>query len=152
MNGFRTDDESESITKVYSSNIPINHDIKSSSSPVSDKRSNQQQSNFKLAQPNVLSNLAAAVLSTSIDGQSMPGHRTRKKASSTLQRQPATSNIKQTNNSNDNESFDASDELLDNLVKNAALTTTKDVIRQRKLARYAQRQSCMVFFQHFVFL
>lgn len=46
----------------------------------------------------------------------------------------------------DNETFDASDELLDNLVQNAKLTTTKDVIKQRKLARYAQRQSCRIAF------
>ena len=54
------------------------------------------------------------------------------------------------------EAFDTSDELIDNLVKNAALTTTKDVIKQRKLARYAQRQSRQSFERNsnsnFVFL
>ena len=53
-----------------------------------------------------------------------------------------TSNSQQSNKSNESEGFDASDELLDNLVKNAALTTTKDVMKQRRIARYAQRQSC----------
>jgi len=90
----------------------------------------------------MLSDLAAVVRSTSIDGQIMPGHRLRQKASSAnLQKPSVSSNTKQSTNSNDSEAFDPSDELLDNLVKNASLTTTKDVIRQRKLARYAQRQS-----------
>ena len=52
-------------------------------------------------------------------------------------------NAKQSNPSNDTEGFDTSDELLDNLVKNAALTATKDAVKQRRLARYAQRQSCI---------
>jgi hypothetical protein len=54
----------------------------------------------------------------------------------------STSSTKQSTNPTETEAFDTSDELLDNLVKNAALTTTKDVIRQRRIARYAQRQSC----------
>jgi len=80
MNGHRIDGESVSTEKVYSSNIPQNYDIRSSSS-ISDK-SSKQQSNPKNAQPNMLSDLAAVVKSTSIDGQSMPGHRLREKASS----------------------------------------------------------------------
>ena len=43
--------------------------------------------------------------------------------------------------SNEPEALDASDELLDNLVKNATLTASKDAIKQRRTARYAQRQS-----------
>lgn len=43
--------------------------------------------------------------------------------------------------SNESEALDASDELLDNLVKNATLTASKDAIKQRRTARYAQRQS-----------
>ena len=55
----------------------------------------------------------------------------------------STSNTKQSSsNLNETEAFDTSDELLDNLVKNAALTTTKDVIKQRRIAQYAQRRSC----------
>jgi hypothetical protein len=57
----------------------------------------------------------------------------------------STSSTKQSTNPTETEAFDTSDELLDNLVKNAALTTTKDVIRQRRIARYAQRQSCNFF-------
>jgi hypothetical protein len=63
---------------------------------------------------------------------------------------PSTLNVKQSTNPNETEAFDTSDELLDNLVKNAGLTTTKDVIRQRKLARYAQRQSCMLLHINFI--
>jgi hypothetical protein len=86
MNGFRTDDECESRyqssnEKVYSSNIPQNYNTKPSSSPISDK-SSKPQLNPKTAQPNMLSDLAAVVKSTSIDGQIMPGHRLRQKASS----------------------------------------------------------------------
>jgi len=91
----------------------------------------------------MLSDFASIVKSTSIDGQIMPGYRSRQKASSNNLQKPSisTSNAKQSNNPNESEAFDASDELLDNLVRNAALTTTKDVMKQRKLARYAQRQS-----------
>ncbi|CAF5019165.1 unnamed protein product, partial [Rotaria sp. Silwood1] len=53
----------------------------------------------------------------------------------------STVNAIESNKSNETEGFDTSDELLDTLVKNAALTTTKDVIKQRRIARYAQRQS-----------
>jgi hypothetical protein len=67
----------------------------------------------------------------------------------------SSSSTKQSTNSTENEAFDTSDELLDNLVKNAALTTTKDVIKQRRLARYAQRQSCIskisLFCFYFIF-
>jgi hypothetical protein len=57
---------------------------------------------------------------------------------------PSVTSSSASNAKQESEAFDTSDELLDNLVKNAGLTTTKDVIRQRKLARYAQRQSCML--------
>jgi hypothetical protein len=75
MNGFRTDDESTSRYK--SSNIS-----ETKQSPSISDKSSKQQSNPKNAQPNMLSDLAAVVKSTSIDGQSMPGHRLREKASS----------------------------------------------------------------------
>jgi hypothetical protein len=60
-------------------------------------------------------------------------------------------NVKQSIHSNESEAFDTSDELLDNLVKNAALTTSKDTIKQRRIARHAQRQSCMFLNGNFSF-
>lgn len=51
----------------------------------------------------------------------------------------------QSSKASETEGFDTSDELLDTLVKTAALTTNKDAIKQRRIARYAQRQSCMSF-------
>jgi hypothetical protein len=85
INSFTTDDESvsryqSSNDKVYSSNISQDYSIKPLS-PISDK-SSKQQSNSKTAQSNMLSDFQAAVKSTSVDGQIMPGHRLRQKASS----------------------------------------------------------------------
>lgn len=49
----------------------------------------------------------------------------------------------QSQNTNEGGSYDASDELIENLVQNAKLTINKDPIRQRRAAaRMAQRQSC----------
>lgn len=87
MNGFRSDDEPSYSheplkEKTYSSNISQNYNTKSSYS-VSDK-SSKQQMNSTSSQPNTLGDLAAVVRSTSKDGQVMPGHRLRQKASCTL--------------------------------------------------------------------
>ncbi len=60
---------------------------------------------------------------------------------------PSTLNVKQSTNPNETEAFDTSDELLDDLVKNATLTASRDALKQRKIGRYgAQRRSCMFFF------
>jgi hypothetical protein len=75
MNGFRTDDESTSRYK--SSNIS-----ETKQSPSISDKSSKQQANLKSPQPNMFSDLASVVKSTSIDGQVMPGHRPRQKASS----------------------------------------------------------------------
>lgn len=80
MNGFRTDDESESNIKMNSSNISVNHDVKTTSSN-SDK-SSRQQTYTKPPQSNTLSDFANAVKSAACDGQTMPGHRFRQKPSS----------------------------------------------------------------------
>jgi preprotein translocase subunit SecG len=159
MNGFRPDEESTSRYR------PSNNSESKSLMSNSDK-SSKQQSNLKSAQPDMLSDLAAIVKSTSIDGQVMPGHRPRQKASSKLTidliisfllisiflgntvNKPSLSSSSTSNTKQESEAFDASDELLDNLVKNVSLTT-KDVTRQRKLARYAQRQSCTFFTIYF---
>lgn len=59
----------------------------------------------------------------------------------------STLSVKQSGNPNETEAFDTSDELLDDLVKNATLTASRDALKQRKIARYgAQRRSCTVFF------
>ncbi len=79
----------------------------------------------------------------------MPGHRPREKASSNALKKPAvqspsTLTVKPSSNPNETEAFDTSDELLDDLVKNATLTASRDALKQRKTARYgAQRRSCM---------
>ncbi|CAF1974790.1 unnamed protein product [Rotaria magnacalcarata] len=150
LNGFRTDDESSSYceppkAKYSSPTIPQSYNTLKPASPMRDK-SSRQQTNLKSAQPDMLSDLAAAVRSSSKDGQAMPGHRLRQKASvNNLQKSPAsaspTLNTLQSMKSNENEGFDTSDELLDTLVKNATLTSSKDAIKQRRIARYAQRQS-----------
>lgn len=58
---------------------------------------------------------------------------------------PSTLSVKQSTNPNETEAFDTSDELLDDLVKNATLTASRDALKQRKTARYgAQRRSCML--------
>jgi hypothetical protein len=60
---------------------------------------------------------------------------------------PSTLNVKQSTNPNETEAFDTSDELLDDLVKNATLTASRDALKQRKIGRYgAQRRSCMFSF------
>ena len=92
----------------------------------------------------------------------IPGYRSREKAAGRLRsdqsdwrdtdiviilglnlRKPSipTVDTKPSVHSNESEALDASDELLDNLVKNATLTASKDAIKQRRTARYAQRQS-----------
>ncbi|UJR23120.1 hypothetical protein I4U23_026141 [Adineta vaga] len=149
MNGLRTDDEPgyrrrSSKEQNYPVYIPQDYDIKPS--PLASERNFKQPITPKVTQPNVFSDLAAVVRSSSKDGQLMPGHRLRQKASSSnVQKSAAppssTPVLKPPSNSNESEVFDASDELLDNLVKNAAITSTKDIIRQRRIARYAQRQS-----------
>jgi hypothetical protein len=78
MNGFPKDNEPGS--RYRSSNIPQDYDTKPSSFS-----SSKQQLNPKTAQPNMLSDLAAIVRSTSKDGEVMPGHRLRQKASSKLE-------------------------------------------------------------------
>jgi hypothetical protein len=51
-------------------------------------------------------------------------------------------NTKKSSNANETEAFDTSDELLDDLVKNATLTASRDALKERKTARYgAQRRS-----------
>ncbi|CAF1646909.1 unnamed protein product, partial [Adineta ricciae] len=154
MNGFRTEDEPgyrrrSSKDKIYSVYIPQDCDMKPQA-PLAAERNYKQPIAPKVVQPNVFSDLAAVVRSSSKDGQLMPGHRLRQKASScNIQKASAPSSATSVSkppplppsNPNENESFDASDELLDNLVKNAAITSTKDIIRQRRIARYAQRQS-----------
>lgn len=72
-----------SKTKYGSSTIPTNKDIIKPSSPASDK-SSRPQSYSRNSEPDTLSDLASVVRSTSRDGQAMPGHRTRQKASSKL--------------------------------------------------------------------
>lgn len=86
MNGFKTDDESSSSYQSvrenpHLSNASHNYSTKPSSSPRFDKGP-QSQFNQVSNQPSMLSDLAAAVRSTSKDGQVMPGHRLRQKASS----------------------------------------------------------------------
>ena len=75
MNGFGSTEESNSRYR------PSNNPEPKSPQSNSDK-SSRQQSNLKSAQPDMLSDLASVVKSTSIDGQVMPGHRPRQKASS----------------------------------------------------------------------
>lgn len=51
--------------------------------------------------------------------------------------------MKPSGNPNETDAFDTSDELLDDLVKNATLTASRDALKQRKTARFgAQRRSC----------
>ena len=55
---------------------------------------------------------------------------------------PSTLSVKASANPNETDAFDTSDELLDDLVKNATLTASRDALKQRKTARYgAQRRS-----------
>ena len=62
-------------------------------------------------------------------------------------------NAKQSANANETEAFDTSDELLDDLVKNATLTASRDALKQRKIARYgAQRRSRMFLIKMMNFL
>lgn len=57
---------------------------------------------------------------------------------------PNTLSVKQSGNPNETDAFDTSDELLDDLVKNATLTASRDALKQRKTARFgAQRRSCI---------
>ena len=56
----------------------------------------------------------------------------------------STLSVKKSANPNETEAFDTSDELLDDLVKNATLTASRDALKQRKTAKYGtQRRSCM---------
>jgi hypothetical protein len=85
MNGFRSDDEftsryQPSKDKSYPPYISQDFDIKTS--PLTSDKNSKQQLNSKAAQPNMLSDLAAVVRSSSKDGQLMPGYRLRQKASS----------------------------------------------------------------------
>ncbi|CAF1022438.1 unnamed protein product [Adineta steineri] len=151
MHSLRPDDElglrrRSSKEKAYSAYLPQDFDIRQSL--LASDRNFKQQIQPKIAQPtNMLSDLAAVVRSSSKDGQLMPGHRARHKASTNNlykpSAAPSSSELppKESTNSNEPEILDTSDELLDNLVKNAALASNKDVIKQRRIARYAQRQS-----------
>ena len=66
---------------------------------------------------------------------------------------PSTLSVKQSANPNETDAFDTSDELLDDLVKNATLTASRDALKQRKTARYgAQRRSRMFFYSSSIFV
>ena len=108
--------------------------------------------------------LAAAMTNASKQETMMPGHRLRERASGKdfhkecfneiLRRlgnalkkpavqSPNTLSVKSSGNPNETDAFDTSDELLDDLVKNATLTASRDALKQRKTARFgAQRRSC----------
>lgn len=59
---------------------------------------------------------------------------------------------KQSGNANETEAFDTSDELLDDLVKNATLTASRDALKQRKTARYGGQRRSRSFKEDSLFL
>ncbi|CAF3366099.1 unnamed protein product [Rotaria socialis] len=146
-NDCRTDDEAEfmyqrTIDKLNPPNNRTNNDSSHTVPAVT-----KQQLNPLTKQSSVSSGLAAAVHNASKQETMMPGHRPREKAASNALKKPAvqsssTLGVKQSSNPNETEAFDTSDELLDDLVKNATLTASRDALKQRKTARYgAQRRS-----------
>ncbi|CAF3636334.1 unnamed protein product [Rotaria sordida] len=145
-NDSRTDDEAEFIyqrtnEKLNTSKNQTNNDL--SRKTVTDLK---QQPKSQTTQSNVSSGLAAAV-NASKQETMMPGHRLREKATGNALKKsgvksPSTLGVKSSANPNETEAFDTSDELLDDLVKNATLTASRDALKQRKTARYGtQRRS-----------
>ncbi|CAF1533127.1 unnamed protein product, partial [Didymodactylos carnosus] len=136
----RTDDELEYSHGMK--DIKINHNLK----PITSKDSGNANNNSNkltvggLKQQAAPSGLAAA-FSTSKSEQMMPGHRVREKAGLTNVRKPTVQSSTKQAAANETEGFDTGDELLDDLVKNATLTASKDALKQRKTARYGQRKS-----------
>ncbi|CAF3896572.1 unnamed protein product [Rotaria magnacalcarata] len=146
-NDCRTDDEAEFMYQptIDKLNPPSNRTNNDSSHTV--PAVTKQQLNPLTKQSGVSSGLAAAVHNASKQETMMPGHRPREKAAGNALKKPAvqsssTSGVKHSSNPNETEAFDTSDELLDDLVKNATLTASRDALKQRKTARYgAQRRS-----------
>ena len=157
-NDTRTDDEAEFIYQRSSEKA----------NPKMNNRGNQDTSRMAanpLKQPpSQPSGLAAAMNNPSKQETMMPGHRMREKASGIsselfIERKdsivrlgnalkkpavqsPSSLTVKQSANPNETDAFDTSDELLDDLVKNATLTASRDALKQRKTGRYgAQRRS-----------
>ncbi|CAF3827901.1 unnamed protein product [Adineta steineri] len=142
-NDTRTDDEAEFIYQranenAHTSNNRFNSDASRKTS-VGSKQQMQQNS-----QPG---GLAAAMNNVSKQEIMMPGHRLRERPAVNPLKKPTVQSpshlsVKQSNNPNETDAFDTSDELLDDLVKNATLTASRDALKQRKTARYgAQRRS-----------
>jgi len=114
------------------------------------QQQHQQQQHQQQQQQQQAGGLAAAMNNASKQEIMMPGHRLRERASGlkkpTVQSPSALSVKQSSSNPNETEAFDTSDELLDDLVKNATLTASRDALKQRKIARYgAQRRSCNYF-------
>jgi hypothetical protein len=163
-NDTRTDDEADFIYQRSSekSNPTMKNRMNTDTSRMTANPLKQQPPLPPSSQP---SGLAAAMNTASKQETMMPGHRLREKASGKLEKfliernsiihlgnalkkpavqSPSTLNVKQSTNPNETDAFDTSDELLDDLVKNATLTASRDALKQRKTARYgAQRRSCM---------
>ncbi|CAF1138395.1 unnamed protein product, partial [Adineta ricciae] len=143
-NDSRTDDEAEFIyQRAAEKTNPTNNRMNNDPSARRPSTGMKPQGN----QPSVAGGLAAAVNSASRQETMMPGHRLREKATGNPLKKPAvqspsTLSVKQSANPNETDAFDTSDELLDDLVKNATLTASRDALKQRKTARYgAQRRS-----------
>ena len=143
-NDSRTDDEAEFIYQRSSekSNPTMNNRMNSDTSRMTSNPLKQPP-----LPPSQQGGLAAAMNNASKQETMMPGHRLREKASGNALKKPAvqspsTLTVKPSTNPNETDAFDTSDELLDDLVKNATLTASRDALKQRKTARYgAQRRS-----------
>jgi len=153
-NDSRTDDEAEFIYQRANEKVKSTHQETPRLPPTTTTTTTkpttttkQPVSNASKPPPGAPGGLAAAMHTASKQEQMMPGHRLREKASGNTLKKPAvqsssTLSVKQSGNPNETEAFDTSDELLDDLVKNATLTASRDALKQRKTARYgAQRRS-----------
>ncbi|CAF0910946.1 unnamed protein product, partial [Didymodactylos carnosus] len=137
----RTDDESEYGHRINDNNIN-NNTTTAISKDIGHINSNNNKVNTGAgSKPQPAPSSLAAAFSSSKGEQMMPGHRTREKMGLNNAKKPTVQpSIKQTA-ANETEGFDTGDELLDDLVKNATLTASKDALKQRKTARYGQRKS-----------
>ncbi|CAF0802364.1 unnamed protein product [Rotaria sp. Silwood1] len=146
-NDSRTDDEAEFIYQRTNEKLNTSSSRTTNDSTRTTPTEVKQQLKSQTTQSNVSSGLAAAVNNASKQETMMPGHRLREKASGNTLKKPAvkspsTLSVKPSANPNETEAFDTSDELLDDLVKNATLTASRDALKQRKTARYGgQRRS-----------
>ncbi|CAF0725525.1 unnamed protein product [Rotaria sp. Silwood1] len=146
-NDSRTDDEAEFIYQRTNEKLNTSSSRTTNDSTRTTPTEVKQQPKSQTTQSNVSSGLAAAVNNASKQETMMPGHRLREKASGNTLKKPAvkspsTLSVKPSANPNETEAFDTSDELLDDLVKNATLTASRDALKQRKTARYGgQRRS-----------